>query len=153
MIQMETHIKPAVTFGKVVFEQEIVDELIEEVERLRNTGDNAGDKLVGQLHNDERADQVSLDFNTDVGKMWKKLMNGIGDKYLTDMIEGWPNLNVLKRGQITHMLETIIHFILMVAKLTLAYLDLCGSKIQSALKKHGMSGFQNFQRTHQRFQT
>ena len=29
MIQMETHIKPAVTFGKVVFEQEIVDELIE----------------------------------------------------------------------------------------------------------------------------
>ena len=28
----------SLTFGKVVFEQEIVDELIEEVERLRNTG-------------------------------------------------------------------------------------------------------------------
>ena len=100
MIEMECVTKPAVTFGKVVFKQEIVDELIEEVERLRNTGNNAGNKLVGQLHNDERSDQVSLDFNTDVGKMWKKLMNGIGDKYLTDMIgrmaksecfEAWTN--------------------------------------------------------------
>ena len=44
MIEMETHIKPAVTLGKVVFGQEVVDELIEEVETLRNSGDNAGDK-------------------------------------------------------------------------------------------------------------
>ena len=36
MIEMETHIKPAVTLGKVVFGQEVVDELIEEVETLRN---------------------------------------------------------------------------------------------------------------------
>ena len=52
MIEMETHIKPAVTLGKVVFGQEVVDELIEEVDTLRNSGDNAGDKLFGQLHND-----------------------------------------------------------------------------------------------------
>ena len=77
MIEMEKHVKPAVTFGKVIFSQEVVDELIEEVERLRNVGENAGDRLVGQLHNDEKSDQVSLDFESDTGKMWKKLMNGI----------------------------------------------------------------------------
>ena len=100
MIEMEQHVKPAVIFGKVIFSQEVVDELIEEVERLRNIGNNAGDKLVGQLHNDEKSNQVSLDFESDTGKMWKKLMDGIGDKYLTDMIgrmsksdcfEAWTN--------------------------------------------------------------
>ena len=44
MIEMEKHVKPAVIFGKVIFSQEVVDELIEEVERLRNIGNNAGDK-------------------------------------------------------------------------------------------------------------
>ena len=100
MIEMETHVKPAVIFGKVNFGHAIVDELIEEVERLRDIGDNAGDKLVGQLNSDERSKQVSLDFESDVGKMWKKLMDGIGDKYLTDMVgrmsksdcfEAWTN--------------------------------------------------------------
>ena len=78
-------------------------------------------------------------------------------------------------GQITHMLEIkpAVTFgkvvfdnpliILMKGQIKYPYARknlsafMCPPKIQSALKKHGMkhgmSGFQNFQRTHQRFQT
>jgi hypothetical protein len=86
MIEMERHVKPAVILGKATFEQDIVNELIEEVERLRNTGKDAGNKLIGQLHNNEKSKQIDIDLTTDVGKMWKKVMNGVGDKYLTDMV-------------------------------------------------------------------
>ena len=86
MIEMEKHVKPAVIMGKIVFDNDIVNELIEEVERLRDVGTNAGDKLVGQLHNNEKSKQINIDLTSDVGKMWKKVMDSVGDKYLTDMV-------------------------------------------------------------------
>ena len=85
MVSMFKHVKPAVILGQVIFEKDIVNELIEEVERLRNTGKNAGTKLVGQLHNNEKSKQIDIDLTTDVGEKWKTVMNGVGDKYLTDM--------------------------------------------------------------------
>ena len=54
MFEMEKHVKPAVILGKIVFDNDIVNELIEEVERLRDIGLDAGNKLVGQLHNNEK---------------------------------------------------------------------------------------------------
>ena len=86
MVEMWKYVKPAVVMGKIVFEDDIVDELIEEVERLRDVGPDAGNKLVGQLHNNEKSKQISLDLESDVGKKWKKIMDSVGDKYLTDMI-------------------------------------------------------------------
>ena len=86
MVEMVKYVKPAVVMGKIVFEDDIVNELIEEVERLRDVGPDAGNKLVGQLHNNEKSKQISLDLESDVGKKWKKIMDSVGDKYLTDMI-------------------------------------------------------------------
>jgi hypothetical protein len=86
MFEMEKHVKPAVILGKIVFDNDIVNELIEEVERLRDVGLDAGNKLVGQLHNNEKSKQINIDLTSDVGKMWKKVMDSVGDKYLTDMV-------------------------------------------------------------------
>jgi len=86
MFEMEKHVKPGVILGKIVFDNDIVNELIEEVERLRDVGLDAGNKLVGQLHNNEKSKQINIDLTSDVGKMWKKVMDSVGDKYLTDMV-------------------------------------------------------------------
>ena len=86
MFEMEKHVKPAVIMGRIIFDNDIVNELIEEVERLRDVGLDAGNKLVGQLHNNEKSKQINIDLTSDVGKMWKKVMDSVGDKYLTDMI-------------------------------------------------------------------
>ena len=86
-IPMKQHTKPAVIIGSAMFEKDIVDEIIDETERLRDSGDNAGDKLVGQLKNNEKSKQVNFDMENEVGVLLKQIFNAIGDRYLQEMLQ------------------------------------------------------------------
>ena len=86
-IPMKQHTKPAVIIGSAMFEKDIVDEIIDETERLRESGDNAGGKLIGQLKNNEKSKQVSFDMENEVGVLLKQVFDAIGDRYLQEMLK------------------------------------------------------------------
>jgi len=86
-IPMQSHIKPAVIIGSAKFDDEVVDEIIAETELLRDSGENYGSRLVGQLKNNGESKQIGFDMENDVGQLLKKLFNSIGDRYLQEMLE------------------------------------------------------------------
>ena len=57
-------------------------ELINDIEKYLNTL-GIQTRLT---HNNEKSKQINIDLTSDVGKMWKKVMDSVGDKYLTDMV-------------------------------------------------------------------
>jgi len=85
-IPMEEHVKPAVIVGSARFDAAVVSEIIAETDMLRETGENHGSKLVGQLKNNEESKQVSFDMENDVGQLLKKLFDSVGDRYLQEML-------------------------------------------------------------------
>ena len=85
-IPMEEHVKPAVIVGSARFDAAVVSEIIAETDMLRETGENHGSKLVGQLKNNEDSKQVSFDMENDVGKLLKKIFDSVGDRYLQEML-------------------------------------------------------------------
>ena len=86
-IPMQSHIKPAVIIGSAKFDQEVVDEIIAETDLLRESGENYGSRLVGQLKNNGESKQVGFDMENDVGQLLKKLFDSVGDRYLQEMLE------------------------------------------------------------------
>jgi hypothetical protein len=115
-IPMKQHTKPAVIIGSAMFEESVVDEILDETERLRDSGDNAGGKLVGQLKNNEKSKQVSFDMENEVLviDIFKRCC-----KLVQEQI-------VMKFGLIMHSLGIIILFTLTVVILQLDCLVLCG---------------------------
>ena len=85
-IPMEEHVKPAVIVGSARFDAAVVSEIIAETDMLRETGENHGSKLVGQLKNNEDPKQVSFDMENDVGQLLTKLFDSVGDRYLQEML-------------------------------------------------------------------
>jgi hypothetical protein len=85
-IPMQSHVKPAVIVGSAKFDNEVVDEIIAETDLLRESGENYGSRLVGQLKNNGESKQVGFDMENDVGQLLKKLFNSVGDRYLQEML-------------------------------------------------------------------
>ena len=85
-IPMQSHVKPAVIVGSAKFDNEVVDEIIAATDLLRESGENYGSRLVGQLKNNGESKQVGFDMENDVGQLLKKLFNSVGDRYLQEML-------------------------------------------------------------------
>ena len=110
-IPMQSHVKPAVIVGSAKFDNEVVDEIIAETDLLRESGENYGSRLVGQLKNNGESKQVGFDMENDVGQLLKKLFNSVGDRYLQEML-GVEARQIVMFGAIMLMRAIIILYIL-----------------------------------------
>ena len=99
-MQMEIQPIPNHFVGKVQFSDEIVQGLNDYIDEIEDKQYSYADRLVGQLKNTDASSQVSFDLESDFGKEFKVIMEGVGSAYLqqgykmksiSQLIDVWTN--------------------------------------------------------------